>query len=290
MIECLVSVIIPAYNREDTIVRAIDSVLKQTYQNIEVIIVDDCSTDNTEMAVKSIHDNRLSYYKLNKNSGACVARNEGVKISKGTIVAFQDSDDFWHSDKLAKQLQFMETHNYEFVSCGFRRVSGSRYTEHGTFETPIEGVDIWCQLLNSNWISTQTIVCYKYCFDKIAFDPTIKRYQDLDLALQCSQIYKMGHLTEVLVDVYLQENSITNTVKNSSAKLAIIEKHTVDVKDNKNMKAQIFKSLADLNRKAKSFRASKYYWKSFLVKPNAKIALNAMLCYVGFFKLYNTRQ
>lgn len=78
----MVTVIIPSYNREKTIKRAVDSVLNQTYKDIEVIVVDDCSTDNTLDVVKSIKDSRLKVFKLNENSGACVARNFGIEKAK----------------------------------------------------------------------------------------------------------------------------------------------------------------------------------------------------------------
>ena len=76
----LVSVIIPTYNRGRLILDSINSVLNQTYKNIELIVVDDCSTDDTEKTVKSIDDSRIKYIKLEKNSGACVARNKGIEI------------------------------------------------------------------------------------------------------------------------------------------------------------------------------------------------------------------
>ena len=90
--EPLISVIIPTYNREKTIDRAVDSVLKQTYSNLEVIVVDDGSSDRTEEIVKGISDPRVRFYKLPQNGGAGHARNEGVKLAGGELIAFHDSD------------------------------------------------------------------------------------------------------------------------------------------------------------------------------------------------------
>ena len=99
--EILVSVIIPTYNRKKTILSAIYSVLKQTYTKLEVIVVDDGSTDGTgELIKKTIKDERLVYIKLKKNKGQSAARNVGVKRSIGEIIAFQDSDDIWDESKL----------------------------------------------------------------------------------------------------------------------------------------------------------------------------------------------
>lgn len=108
MNEPLISVIIPSYNRAFILTDAINSVLLQTYKNIELLFVDDCSTDNTEEIVKNITDSRFHYIRLEKNSGACTARNRGIKEAKGDYIAFNDSDDQWHIDKLEKQLSFLK--------------------------------------------------------------------------------------------------------------------------------------------------------------------------------------
>lgn len=287
----LVSVIIPAYNRENTILRSIKSVLNQTYDNIEVIVIDDCSTDKTRDRVLEINDDRVRYYCLEKNSGACVARNTGVKIARGDIIAFQDSDDSWHLDKLEKQLNYLIENDYDFISCGIVRVNGDERKEYCISECPTEKIDVWCKLINSNWVSTQTILCYKSCFEKIQFDPAIKRYQDWDLALQASLIYKMGSMQEALVDVYIQENSISKTVNNIRSKAIVIEKHKIDVIDkNRKMMAQYFKCLADVNRREHPNVARGYYLKSLKNIFCLKVLVCWMLCFTPAFRFYNTRQ
>ena len=100
----LVSVIIPTFNRANFITHAVASVLKQSYQNIEVIVVDDASTDNTATVVQNIDDSRVKYLCLEKNSGPSTARNGGVDISQGQFVAFLDSDDEWDRQKIDLQL------------------------------------------------------------------------------------------------------------------------------------------------------------------------------------------
>ena len=119
----MISVVIPSYNRENTISNSIESVLKQTYSDIEVIVVDDGSTDKTEDIVKGIGDNRIRYIKLEKNSGACVARNIGIMNANGSYIAFQDSDDIWHPDKLEKQYQAIKKYNADLVFCKMIKIS-----------------------------------------------------------------------------------------------------------------------------------------------------------------------
>jgi glycosyltransferase involved in cell wall biosynthesis len=101
----LVSVIIPTYNRASTLARAIESVLKQTYGNLELIVVDDSSNDETSGVVSGIADERIKYIKFSKNKGVAAARNAGIKESCGDYIAFLDSDDQWLPDKLKLSLE-----------------------------------------------------------------------------------------------------------------------------------------------------------------------------------------
>lgn len=103
----LITVITPVYNSERYIRETIESVQEQTYVNWEMIIVDDCSNDNTQSIVKSIKDNRIKYLKLTKNSGAAVARNIALQRASGRFIAFLDADDKWKPEKLSKQMNFM---------------------------------------------------------------------------------------------------------------------------------------------------------------------------------------
>lgn len=115
----LVSIITPVYNSEKYIAATILSVLSQSYSEWEMIIADDCSVDKTESIIKSFEDPRIKYLKLNKNSGAAVARNEALKVAEGKYVAFLDSDDMWKSDKLMKQLNFMKCNAIGFSFTGY---------------------------------------------------------------------------------------------------------------------------------------------------------------------------
>ena len=108
MREELISVIIPTYNRRDKVTYAVKSVLDQTYSNIEVIIIDDASTDNTEAEIKKIKDDRIRYIYLEKNHGAAGARNVGIKEANGTYIAFQDSDDIWEKNYKCRLIKWLE--------------------------------------------------------------------------------------------------------------------------------------------------------------------------------------
>lgn len=118
----LVSIITPSYNTAAYIGDTIRSVLAQTYQNWEMIIVDDCSTDNTDEVVASFTDSRIRYLKNEKNSGAAVSRNYALREARGTWIAFLDSDDLWMPEKLERQLSFMEEHGYHFSCTGVTEI------------------------------------------------------------------------------------------------------------------------------------------------------------------------
>lgn len=106
----LVSIITPSYNSAGFIRETIEAICKQTYPNWELLITDDCSTDNTVEIVESyaMRDNRIKLYRLNVNSGAGVCRNKSIEFARGRYIAFCDSDDVWMPQKLEKQLQFIE--------------------------------------------------------------------------------------------------------------------------------------------------------------------------------------
>ena len=111
----LVSVIMPSYNTATYIGETIKSVQAQTYKNWELIIVDDCSTDNTDTTVEPfLSDERIRYLKNSRNSGAAVSRNYALREAKGKWIAFLDSDDLWLPDKLEKQINFMLENGYHF--------------------------------------------------------------------------------------------------------------------------------------------------------------------------------
>lgn len=119
----LVSIIMPSYNTAQYIEKTIKSVLDQTYTNWELIIVDDCSTDNTDEVVKNyLTDKRIKYLKNEQNSGAAVSRNRALREAKGQWIAFLDSDDLWMPEKLEKQIRFMKENGYFFSYTDYEEI------------------------------------------------------------------------------------------------------------------------------------------------------------------------
>lgn len=119
----LVSIIMPSYNTASFIAESIQTVLAQSYKDWELIIVDDCSPDNTDEVVRPfLTDERIKYLKNEKNSGAAVSRNRALREAKGKWIAFLDSDDLWMPDKLKKQVSFMEKNGYHFSYTNYAEI------------------------------------------------------------------------------------------------------------------------------------------------------------------------
>lgn len=144
----LVSVITPTWNCRAFIAKTIESVLAQTYHNWEMIIVDDCSTDGTQEVVEPYlkQDQRIKYYANEKNSGAAVTRNYGLREAKGRWIAFLDSDDLWKPKKLEHQLKFMVENSYSF-------------TYHEYSEMTEEGEDLGVYVSGMKKVNTFDMYC-----------------------------------------------------------------------------------------------------------------------------------
>lgn len=210
----LVSVIIPTYNRVKTLPAAIESVLGQTYGNVEVIVVDDGSDDGTEEYVNALTDHRIKYIRNAVNRGPAAARNLGVRQAQGKYVAFQDSDDEWHTDKLEKQMPLLldTVRGYDLVYCEFTRYYGEE--RHDLI--PSKNIPLSCKqgkmlavLLLQPMISTQTIVVKRDVFLQVGgFDEHLKTFEDYEFTLRFSRDHHIGFVEESLVKVNDSPDSV----------------------------------------------------------------------------------
>lgn len=201
-----VSVIIPTYNRRESIMKSVESVLNQSYGNLECIIVDDCSDDGTEDIIRNIKDKRVKYIKNGSRSGAAKSRNIGCTYATGSVVAFNDSDDIWKKEKLSKQLQALCNHaNYGMVYCSFQRREGDITIRMPQLQIPDRSLSgkMFDFLIQGNVIGTPTMLIKKECFmDVGGFDESLKALEDYDLALKLSRKYEIGYVGECLVEGY----------------------------------------------------------------------------------------
>lgn len=208
IIEDLVSIIMPTYNCVNFIGDAIESVQAQTYKNWEIIIVDDCSTDNTREVVNSYikKDSRIRYYKLDKNSGAAIARNTAVSIAKGRYIAFLDSDDIWYPEKLSKQISFMKKNNYTFTCTSYTKIDENDRYLNKTINAVIESD--YERILKRN-PGNSTIIYDAKVLGKFII-PNIKKRNDYVMWLQVIKKAKLLHgITEPLGSHRVRKGSLS---------------------------------------------------------------------------------
>lgn len=209
-----VSVIIPTYNREKTIVSAVRSACNQTYEPFEIIIIDDGSTDNTAQKIKSINDSRIIYHKLEKNAGVSNARNVGALIAKGEWIAFQDSDDIWRDIKLERQIEYIGEHSQiQLVYSEYlmHRLNGQEVSvPNEGFYGKWEG-NIFETVLVNNIVGTPTIMVKRETFQSVGgFRTELNCLEDWDFVLRFAKEHSIGCVKEILVDAYQTEGSISS--------------------------------------------------------------------------------
>ena len=209
-----ISVIIPTYNRANLIERSVRSVLDQTYDNLEVIVVDDGSIDDTQEVIGRIEDPRLLYKKLSSNQGVSNARNVGVSMATASLIAFQDSDDKWRKDKLEKQMEYRQAHpEYSMVYSSYlyhTKEQESYQVPSANIQGELEG-DIFTSLLIRNTIGAPTMLMRKECFLQCGgFEPSYKSLEDWEFVLRFSKEYQVGFVREPLMDAYLSRNSVSS--------------------------------------------------------------------------------
>ena len=214
----LISIITPTYNCGKFIERTIQSVLNQTYKNWEMIIVDDCSTDDTEKVVKKFKDDkRIKYFKLKTNQGAAVARTEAMKKAKGDFMAFLDSDDLWYKEKLEKQLKFMIDNNYNFTCTAYEQVDENDKELNKTIRTKKKAN--YNRILLDCPVGNSTVMYNVNELGKFEVPNIRKRNDDalwLQIIKKAKYIYGMD---DVLMKYRIRSNSI------SSNKLSLVKYH-----------------------------------------------------------------
>ncbi len=144
-----VSIIIPVYNSCKYLEECLNSVINQTYKNLEIILVDDQSTDESVEIIKRFKDKRIKLIELKTNSGVAIARNRGIEESTGSFLCFLDSDDYWYLDKIEKQVQFMKKNKYEFIYGDYAYLKGNKIhhsthvPKHLTYEQALKNTTIF---------------------------------------------------------------------------------------------------------------------------------------------------
>jgi glycosyltransferase involved in cell wall biosynthesis len=229
----LVSVIMPSFNSERTILRAMRSVLAQTYRNFEVIIADDASKDATAQQVASLNDPRICFIPSNEtvNRGPAAARNRALARARGTYIAFLDSDDEWLPEKLAKQVAFLEAHpQHSLVVSNASDISPQGDVIEAEFDSspPVSGPDAWRVLLKYSFIETSSVMTRRALVEELGgFDPALFVSQDQDLWIRLALRGEVGIIDTVLGKIHQVPSGHMSRNKHRQAEimLPMIEKH-----------------------------------------------------------------
>ncbi len=204
----LVSVIIPVYNAEKYIDKTIQSVLAQTYKEYEIILVNDCSKDNSLQKIEAYAQNNASVkvFTLEKNSGAAVARNYGLDMAQGRYIAFLDSDDTWTEDKLEKQLLFMKENDAAFVYCSYDMVDAEGNQIRRGIQ--VKNCTKYKDLLTKTMISTSTVLIDRYQTNTVSM-PLRRTGQDYAFWMQLLRQFDAYGMQEVLTHVCRRNDSLS---------------------------------------------------------------------------------
>lgn len=255
-----VSIVLPAFNRAGSIRMAVESVLRQSFADFELLVVDDGSTDGTMAQLADITDPRVRLLANPQNMGASAARNTGIQAACGDWVAFQDSDDEWLPQKLAKQMARLEQASRETIACYCGMVivgapddlPASRSTVRYIPDQSITHPDgnLQEQLLTRSFISTQMLVARRSALLDIGgFDQALPALEDWDCVIRLSLLGTFAFVDEPLVLQNFSDNSITRSrEKRAQALSGILEKHRERLATYPNLLANHLVSLAGARR------------------------------------------
>lgn len=196
----LISVVIPTYNRAAVLLRAVDSVLKQSFKNFELIVVDDGSTDETKELLATFIDSENFLYFKHQNRGVSCARNFGVERARGELICFLDSDDEWLPHKLEEQIQFLESHPEHQIVYGEELWvrNGKRVNQKNIHKK--SGGHIFKECVQQCLIAPSSVMLSKKLFFEMkGFDESFLVCEDYDLWLKISSLYEIGFIEKPLI-------------------------------------------------------------------------------------------
>lgn len=276
-----VSICIPAFNCEDYLREAVQSVQRQGVDNIEIIIVDDGSTDKTSYIANhlALSDRRIRVY-CQKNSGSCVARNLAFKMAKGRYICLLDADDIWHSGKLESQLKILENHPDAIVIGAVRRFSDGKSRNYGSLTVPFKYNSkedyLHCLLTipDTQKLLINTLCCRAEYIKDDPWDPRFKTGHDWEVWIRLAYKYEFIHVEEVFQ--YYRKHPASTTKNNrlrltADCQLDVLNVHGPRILSCRNeldqLKASLVLSFVNHAVYAKSRTDALYLlWKAFKYK------------------------
>lgn len=208
-----VSIIIPVHNSAESVRRAVSSILDQSVLDIEVIVIDDASNDNSGDVVRSMADRRIRLYANGENQGVARSLNIGLELAKSPIIARMDADDASYPDRLRRQLDYLHSNPAVSVCGGWARYKGGY---HGLIcRTPVGADCVKASLVFDNPIIHPSVAIRKSAMDMHSFryDPSHSRCEDYELWARMSKVTALDNLPEVLIDYTVHTSSVTSTAR-----------------------------------------------------------------------------
>ena len=233
----LVTVLIPAYNAAETIERALESALSQSYEPKEVVVVNDASPDDTATIVERYADRNVRLVNLEKNVGECGAMNAGIQAAAGAYIAFLDADDEWREGKLEKQLAILcQQPDLIFITSDgdFVKQDGEKVSTVYDGAIPVGGADAWKMLLENNFVAKPCVVAQRAALLACnGFDQTLRLGGDQDMWIRLAAMGPIAQIPESLVKIYLARTSLTqsNLRNELTFLLPMIEGHVKNLSD-----------------------------------------------------------
>lgn len=273
----LVSVVIPVYNNELYLAKTIISVLKQSYDNTQILLINDGSTDNSkEICLSYLEDKRVMYFE-HENKGSGYTRNVGISESKGAYIAFIDSDDVWHKDKLKKQMMLFQTD--ETIDIVYSRIEIIDAYDKlvSDYNIRLHSGNVLDHLYIDNFICTSSVVLKKNILEKTGmFDEQFRISQDYEFWLRVALTSTFAFVNECLVQYRVHDAQISKKVKNRMDALEIIYNKF----DKNNPKSVSL--VAKLKSRSLGFENKASYYKSNNEKIKEMKSHLVSLCYYPF--------
>ena len=287
MVSPKVSIIIPTYNRTQLLERSINSLLKQTYKNFEVIVSLDGSPKETEEIAKNYQkiDPRIKYV-YNKRFGSTARPfNKALEIAQGELIALQGDDDEWLPKKLEKQVSLlMSDEKLAMVFCGVYRIGEDATIKKDIFSPP----HTLQRLLNKNYPITPTVLIKKNVLEKTGlFDESLKYSDDWDMWIRIAKNHSFDFVPEALCKYYVHNTSLSSSAKEiDMAKefVKMIEKHHEIYQRHPDSLSYIYSKIAKKFHSGRNNNmAKKYLHKNFILRKDIKSGLRLLLSYINIF-------
>ena len=283
----LVSAVIPTYGRSEMLKRAIGSVLNQTYDNIEIIVVDDNDSDSedrkrTESALqKYLQNDQIVYLKHEKNAGGCAARNTGIDAANGEYIGFLDDDDEWLPEFIAKHLEKLSS-GADVVYCNYFLVNDLSGKDKLEMKPSNKRGNVFNNLLRG-WCpaTTSMFLVKKVCFEQSGnFDDSLQSFQDYDMWLNLSRSYKFDYCEEPLIVKYKHdfEQLASNPVK---------RQHALNTLQSKWNKLLNIKEEEDFNETIKKLQKKIYYIELCKLRADRKY-IKSIKKFIDILKISNS--